>query len=615
MHAGNSDDTDEDFQSSEIPYLTLRDRIREWWAKATGPVYRVEHASLGEAVLERILMWVPVVLPLVVAVLAIGAYVFTGWRAQDLASKAVASAEAGNFRLASIQIESARQLRSNHPAIVKAKALVASMAGDPSCVDLWEKVPVREAQLSPVELATRAEALVKFGNADQREQALEDLDAAGLPVKASVARTRLAFQSGSLEGAVLHARKAVTADPAPENKLVLARALMARHRPFLRNAGENLSEETKSAIEEASNLIDSLADTPQGHDALALGLVALTADPALSRKWANKAWQTQSTTNPALLPAASALIASGGMPRNDVIAKLRFVFAGSPLPQRAALAEWLMTQGEAQIVLDTISARDAAQNPTAFIAYTKALARQGDWDKLLSSAHESASVPEPVRLLAVAYAAKETRKSGMAEKATLDALKAAAGTSLLGPTLVATEGLGLDDLVDEGIIAMCADAAIAGPAFAAARQRFERTGRREKLEFAFDNARKASPAAESVADYARYVDLLAGRAVDRAATAAAIESNKNNPALRITHALALLKNGQPDDAFRVFDDFTLFFDALSPSAQAVITAIWGAKGDAAGAADLARRVDTRKISPDERALISVYLDEESGSRD
>jgi tetratricopeptide (TPR) repeat protein len=613
MHAGNSDDTDEDFQSSEIPYLTLRDRVREWWAKATGPVYRVEHASLGEAVRERVLMWVPVVLPLVVAVLAIGAYVFTGWRAQDLASKAVASAEAGNFRLASIQIESARQLRSKHPAILKAQALVASMAGDPSCVDLWEKVSIQEAQLSPVALATRAEALIKFGNTGQREQALADLDAAGLPVKASVARTRLAFHSGSLEDAVLHARKAVAADPAPENKLVLARALMARHRPFLRTAGENLSEETKSAIEEARNLIDSLADTPQGHDALALGLVALTADPALSRKWANKAWQTQSTTNPALLPAASALIASGEMPRNDVIAKLRFVFAGSPLPQRAALAEWLMTQGEAQIVLDTISARDAAQHPAAFIAYTKALARQGDWDRLLASANEVARVPEPVRLLAVAYAAKETRKSGMAEKATLDALKAAAGTSLLGPTIVATEGLELDELVDESIISMCADAAIAGPAFAAARQRFERTGRREKLELAFDNARKASPAAESVADYGRYVDLLAGRPVDRAATAAAIESNKNNPALRMTHALALLKNGQPDEAFRVFDDFTLFFDTLSPSAQAVVTAIWGAQGDAAGAADLARRVDTRKISPDERALISAHLDGRSGS--
>ena len=603
MHAGKSDDPSDDF---EIPYLTPADRLREWWAKATGPVYRVEHASLGEAVRERILMWVPVVLPLVVAVLAIGAYVFTGWRAQDLASKAVASAEAGNFRLASIQIESARQLRSKHPAIVKAQALVASMAGDPSCLDLWEKMSVQEAQLSPVELATRAEALIKFGNARQRDQALADLDAAGLPVKASVARTRLAFQSGSLEDAVLHARKAVAADPAPENKLLLVRAVVARHRPFLRNAGENLSTETRSAIAEASSLIDSLADTPQGNDALALGLVALTADPALCRKWANKAWQTQSVTNPALLPAASWLIASGEMKRGDIVTKLRFVFAGQQLSQRAALAEWLITQGEAQTVLDIISARDATRHPLAFIAYTKALARKGDWDELLASANGEASIPEPLRLVAVAFAAKELRKSGQAEKAVVDALKVAAPSSLLEPTLQAMDGLGMNELVDETLIEMCGDASTADAAFAAARERFERNGLRQQLERAFGRAKAAAPAAPSVANYARYLDLLAGRSIDPATTAAAIATNAKNPSFRITHALALLQAGKPAEAFAVFDDFTLFFHALGPSGQAVITAIWGAKGDTDGARELVRSIDVSKISADERALISGY---------
>jgi hypothetical protein len=481
------------------------------------------------------------------------------------------------------------------------------MAGDPSCVDLWAKLPVHEAQLSPAALATRAEAMIKFGNADERAQALDDLDAAGLPVKASVARTRLAFQSGSLGEAVLHAREAVAADPAPDHKLLLARALVARHRPFLRNAKENLSAETRSAIEEASRLIDSLADTPEENDALALGLVALTTDPSMSRQWANKAWQTPSVTNPALLPAASWLIASGEMTKSDVIAKLRFIFAGSALPHRAALAEWLIAQGEAQMVLDMISARDAAQHPTAFIAYTKALARQRDWEKLLSSANQGASVPEPVRLLATAYAAKEMQKSGMAEKATLDALKAAAGTPLLAPTLKATDGLGLENLVDEYLINMCADAANVDQAFAASRQRFEAAGQHEQLGRAFRTAQKTSPEAESVADYARYLDLVAGRPVDPALTLGAVAKNERSPMARITHALALWKDGKPEEAFGVFTNFTLFFDTLSPSAQAAVTAIWGAKGDVAGAEELAQRVEVSKISTAERALLAPYL--------
>jgi hypothetical protein len=291
----------------------------------------------------------------------------------------------------------------------------------------------------------------------------------------------------------------------------------------------------------------------------------------------------------------------------NVIAKLRFIFAGSPLPHRAALAEWLIAQGETQMVLDMISARDAAQHPTAFIAYTKALARKGDWQKLLSSAKQGAGAPEPVRFLATAYAATELRKSGMAERATLDALKAAAGSPLLAPTLKATDGLGLENLVDEYLINMCADAANVDQAFAASRQRFEAAGQHEHLGRAFRTAQKTSPEAESVADYARYLDLVAGRPVDPSLTLEAVTKNERSPMARITHALALWKDGKPEEAFGVFTNFTLFFDTLSPSAQAAVTAIWGAKGDVTGAEELAQRVEVGKISTAERALLAPYL--------
>lgn len=607
MRTTNADDTDEDFQSSEIPYLTLGDRVREWWAKATGPVYRVEHASLTEAVRERILMWIPVVLPLVVASLAMGVYIFSGWRAENLASKAVASAEAGNFRLAAIQLQSARQLRSKHPALVKAQALVSSMAGDPASVDLWAKASVDDMQLSQGEMATRAESLIKFGNSAQRERALADLDAAGLPVEASVARARLAFQSGGLQSAVDHAREAVSIDPSPENKLLLARALIARHRPFLRNAKENRSRETESAVAEVVGLVDSLTDTPHENEALALGLVASAADPATHGKWANKAWRTPTATNPALLPAATWLIRSGEMERGDIIAKLRFIFAGQQLPQRALLAEWLITQSEAQTALDTITARDATRHPVAFIAYTKALARKGNWAELLGSAEGGANIPEPLRLVAVAFAAKELKKSGQAEKAVVDALKTAATSSLLDPTLRAMDGLGMNDLVDETLTGMCADSSAADTAFAAARERFERNGNRKQLERAFGRAKTTAPAAPSVTNYARYLDLLAGGSIDPATTAAAITMDAKNASFRITHALALLQAGKPAEAFAVFDDFTLFFHALGPSAKAVITAVWGAKGDTNGARELARAIDLSKISEAEKALISAYV--------
>jgi hypothetical protein len=199
------------------------------------------------------------------------------------------------------------------------------------------------------------------------------------------------------------------------------------------------------------------------------------------------------------------------------------------------------------------------------------------------------------------------QKSGMAEKATLDALRAAAGTPLLAPTLKATDGLGLENLVDEYLINMCADAANVDQAFAASRQRFEAAGQHEQLGRAFRTAQKTSPEAESVADYARYLDLVAGRPVDPALTLGAVAKNERSPMARITHALALWKDGKPEEAFGVFTNFTLFFDTLSPSAQAAVTAIWGAKGDVAGAEELAQRVEVSKISTAERALLAPYL--------
>jgi hypothetical protein len=38
-----------------------------------------------------------------------------------------------------------------------------------------------------------------------------------------------------------------------------------------------------------------------------------------------------------------------------------------------------------------------------------------------------------------------------------------------------------------------------------------------------------------------------------------------------------------------------------------VTAIWGAKGDVAGAEELAQRVEVSKISTAERALLAPYL--------
>ena len=56
---------------------------------------------------------------LLVVLTAAGWYLFTGWRARDLASKARESFEKGNYRMAWLQLKSARDLRAGDPEVLR----------------------------------------------------------------------------------------------------------------------------------------------------------------------------------------------------------------------------------------------------------------------------------------------------------------------------------------------------------------------------------------------------------------------------------------------------------------------------------------------------------------
>ena len=84
--------------------------IGDWWREATGQTSEWHHdLSPGRAILRKIMLWSPAVVVVVLVGGGIGTVLFTGWRAQDLAAKALASLERGDTRLALIQSASAPQ--------------------------------------------------------------------------------------------------------------------------------------------------------------------------------------------------------------------------------------------------------------------------------------------------------------------------------------------------------------------------------------------------------------------------------------------------------------------------------------------------------------------------
>jgi hypothetical protein len=163
--------------------------------------------------------------------------------------------------------------------------------------------------------------------------------------------------------------------------------------------------------------------------------------------------------------------------------------------------------------------------------------------------------------------------------------------------------LGASNVVDEKLAELCGDPAVADYVFRIARDRFSRRGRGSLLSTSLERARTASPQSAAVQDYVRYLALTGDGEVSLEETAAACAAEPSNVTFRITHALNLLENNQPAEAFRIFDDITVFADRLPPGQLAVIAAVLAGSGDTERGRAAADMLDPALLSPGEYALV------------
>jgi len=82
-----------------------------------------------------------------------------------------------------------------------------------------------------------------------------------------------------------------------------------------------------------------------------------------------------------------------------------------------------------------------------------------------------------------------------------------------------------------------------------------------------------------------------------------MEAEPSNVTFRITHALNLLKNQQPTEALKTFEDITVFADRVPPGQAAVLAAVLAANGDTARARTAAASIDPDLLARGEYALI------------
>lgn len=580
----------------EFVFLTFPATVQEnfllWWKDATGPLdYDVNIESLTSCLWRRVKVWAPLLVIASTVSGALALHLYAGWRARDFAARALRSVEEGHWHLARLQASSAYTLRSRDPQVLLARAMVESLVGNPSAPEAWAELPPGTF-LSREELRLRAKTLSRFGSTEQHRMALEQLDRVGMLADASGLRAEKFTAYGNLSRAIVEARKAVADGDNPEHKLALARLLVWRYGPAATPAAR-MTPEQIAVVEEIVGLIEALEGTPQEGAARALGLSKVPVRAEKARAWALAAWRDSSPSNPALLTAAAVLVKLGDFTPEEMKDRLHPIFKDAAVPERAAFAGWLLSNGWPQRALAVVSAKEAAQDPATFVVRADALTAIKRWPVMLTMAEEAANAPASLRALTRALAAKNLGRPGECKKAVQDALRAALREGTLTECLRAVDAMNENAVADEVLIELCGQAGDLNKVFPLARDRFSRRGQFDSLDRAFTLAATQATQVASVKDYARYLDLLAGRPVSLDDTAAAVEEDPGSTDYRMTHALALLLVGRSHDARAVFDDIDVFVYRLSPAHRMIAAAIFAATGE--GPAAIA---SVRGLNPD-----------------
>jgi|688.fasta_scaffold75787_3 tetratricopeptide (TPR) repeat protein len=551
------------------------------------------------------LRWAAAALVVLAILGSVAYWLFTGWRARDLALKARTNLETANYRMAWLQASSARDLRADEPEVLRTSGIVDAAFGRKESLDAWQKL-AQQQTLTTDDQEQRARAAIRFGDTAQFEEAVAALEEADKKEVSSRLRATRQLSRGDLEQAIEEARRGASFSENPQLRLDLAKLLLRRYVDELAAAPADGSP-ARRAFAEITAIVNSLKDDPEvGSEALAFGLTFLLPGAETQKQWADLAMARMEAGNPALLPAATILVDNKYESVDNLHARLRSVFDAAPVDRRAAYAAWLTRHGLPREAVILITAQEAGENPRAFLARTEALGQMGNWDAVIATAEEGGNMAESVRLLTRARAEYALRgASGSGPKSTGDALRAAALEKNLPGAIQSADGFGAQIAVSDTLVELSGDSSVAAAAFRLARERFASSGDHARLKLAFERAKKAAPEELVVRDYARYTAMIedAEASPDVEGAARDAESAPSDPLVRVTESLALLRAGQPKEALDAFEDITVFYDRLPDGPQAVICAVLAANGQTEFTRALVSSVDLSKLTPGEKTLI------------
>lgn len=519
------------------------------------------------------------------------------FRAAQMASGAHEYLAEGKVREALLRAQSALRMEPEGPDAWRSMAAVMEAIGNPLALGCYEKL-VTLGAANDEDRRNYVRAALRLGQSSMARRQAEELGKAGDSGFLHLVAAEEAMANGNTAAAEAELRKVPASSVVHgEARLLLGQLLAAR-------GGEGPQAEALALFRELSAGDDRVAAS-----ALAAALVADLVPSDERVAWAERLAGHPGGDEKTFLVVQSTRLAVDPSSRPRVLDEVMSYFGGRGVERKTPAVIWLNTEGEYDLALRLVSSQEALANTDAYVAWLDTLAGKGDWARV-----EAALAGEKIPLQGVslemfrARAARMTGKEGAAQQG----YQRAVNTALREPQQL---GAVMAFLESDGQLAVLRESFRAGllqPATAqSARQGLvameKRTRDAGKMRDLHKLLRDALPEDKDVQSDAIYYDLvLGGRGLGGEAWRMR-EEEPDNFGRRAVHALAVLKEGFPDKAVRVFDGLSVRSDQITPEQKAVVVSVLAAAGRMDQAQAMASTLDENGLTREEVEMVKGYL--------
>ena len=527
-----------------------------------------------------------------------GAYTMVrDFRSAQMTSQARELLAEAKVREALVRAQSALTLSPESPEAWRSMAAVMEAIGNPLALGCYEKLDT--LGVSTVEdRRNYVRAAVQLGHTSAARRQADLLKQSGDAGFLDFVAADEAMRQGNRQAAEQALRRVPgTSAAGREAKLLLGQMLVARGEPAARDEALGFFREL------------SAGDDRVAASALATALTAGLVPAGERADWAARLQSHPAGDEKTFLVVQSARLADDPSSRPQILEEVVAHFSGRGVELRTPAVVWLNALQEYDLALRLLSSNEARGSPDTYVAWLDTLAGKGDWARV-----ESALAGGRIPLHGVALemfrarAARMTGKEGAARQGYQRAINMALREpAKMGSVMTFLENDGQTDLLRETLSEALSEPATAGSAKDALIVIEKRSRDAGKMRALLAKLCKALPEDKDLRSASIYYDLVLG---NRALGAEAFRMRSEEPenfARRAVHALAVLQQGFPEKAVRVFDGLSVRSDLITPEQKAVVVSVLAAKGRMDQAQAMASTLNESELTREEAAMVSSYL--------